>query len=273
MATMTDTNIEDLELQLFYIALKEVYDIDLSEYRQAYILRRIKRRMELDKLNTITLITERMIHQPNYAEKLLSDISINVTNMFRDPDFFNSLIKNVFPILQTYPRFNIWHAGCATGEEVISLAILLKEANLYNRAKIIATDISQEALKFAEKAIYPIEKMKQWTESYQKAGGQESFSNHYDVKYNHAIFDPSLLENITFIEHNLTKDPYFNNQHLIICRNVYIYFNKNLQDYVTKGFHTSLIRDGYLGLGSKETIYANNLFEYVDRSNKIYKKL
>lgn len=273
MVAVTDPNIEELELRLFYIALQEKYEVDLSDYRQAYILRRLKRRMQLDGYDSITLITNRILRDTLYAEKLMKDMSINVTDMFRCPEFYKSLKTNVFPILQTYPSIQIWHAGCATGEEVISLAILLKEANLYDRATIVATDINEDAMQFAQKAIYPITKMKQWTENYSLAGGEESFSSYYDVKYNHAIFDPSLLERVTFLKQNLTKDAYPKHMHLILCRNVFIYFNKTLQDDVATGFHKALVTDGYLGLGLKENIYANNLFSYVDRTYKIYKKL
>jgi len=266
-------HLDELELRIFYLAFNERYHIDLSNYRQAYITRRLNHRMELDHYDSLTLLTNQVIHDPNYALKILNDLSISVTDMYRCPEFYQSISKNIFPIFKTYPTIHIWHAGCATGEEVISLAILLKEANLYERTRIIATDISEKALEVARKGIYPITKIKQWTENYNKAGGLKSFSDYYDVKYNYAIFDKDLFENIEFKVQNLTNKDYPAKQNFILCRNVFIYFSKNLQTEVLTLFHQSLIPEGFLGLGLKESIYANHQFSYVDRKYKLLKKI
>ncbi len=183
--------------------------------------------------------------------------------------------EEVITILKTYPTINIWHAGCSTGEEVLSMAILLKEEGLLNRANIYATDINKEVFKVAKEAIYPIKDIKKWTVNYQNSGGKNSFSDYYTAKYDHVIFDSNLLENVTFSEHNLVTDQKFISANLIICRNVMIYFNTKLKDQVIKLFYESLLPSGFIGVGSKESLgksAANKRFASISVGSKIYKK-
>lgn len=267
-----DQNHLDLELSLLFQVLKELYGFDLSEYRESYLMRRVQRRMSLEGFSTITQLTNSIIHHESAGLKFIQDISINVTSMFRFPKFFRYLKEEVFPILKTYPSIRIWHAGCASGEEVLSLAILLQEEDLYDKTTIIATDINRQALDDAQDAMYPSEQVKQWTTNYNIAGGTESFAKYYDVKYNSVSFDKQLLRNVTFKHHDLTKDPYPKRVHLILCRNVLIYFNLNLQEKVVSKFYDALIPSGFLGLGDKENINQQTKFHVIDRSVKVYRK-
>ena len=271
MVTIDSTH-QDLELRLLFQTLQELYGFDLSEYRETYLLRRIQRRMLLENFTTITQLTNSIIHQEHAGLKFIQDISINVTSMFRFPTFFRFLKDEVFPILKTYPSIRIWHAGCASGEEVLSLAILLEEANLYDKTTIIATDINRKALDDAKDAMYASDQVKQWTTNYNIAGGSESFAKYYDVKYNRVSFDKKLLRNVTFKHHDLTKDPYPKSQHLILCRNVLIYFNQTLQHKVVTKFHETLVPGGYLGLGDTENIDSNIPFTILKRPVKVYRK-
>ena len=196
--------------------------------------------------------------------------------MFRDPTFYCALREKVLPVLKTYPFFKIWHAGCSTGEEVYSMAILLKEANLLQNAMIYATDIDEKVLKTAREGIYRLEKIKEYTQNYQKACGDASFSDYYTAKYEAAIIDKSLKKNIVFSQHNLVTDGVFGEMNLIICRNVIIYFDKELQNRVLKLFHDSLVRRGILCLGSKETVQfttLNTAFQEYDGKEKIFKRV
>ena len=178
---------------------------------------------------------DKILNDRAFFETMLLDLSINVTEMFRDPSFYKNLRKDVIPILKTYPFVKIWHAGCATGEEVYSLAILLKEEGLYKRAQIYATDFNEVVLQKAKEGIYPIDCMKDYTVNYQKAGGRESFADYYTAKYDSAIIDKSLKNNIIFADHNLATDGVFGEMNLILCRNVLIYFNKILQNLIQVG--------------------------------------
>ena len=207
-------------------------------------------------------------------KQVLLDLSINVTDMFRFPNFFKDLREEVIPFLKTYPSINIWHAGCSSGEEVISMAILLKEEGLLNRVNIYATDMNEQVLDIAKEGIYPIENVKKWTKNYQEAGGKKSFSDYYIAKYDHAIFDKDLLKNVTFLKHNLVIDKIFIDANLILCRNVLIYFNQELQNQVLELFEESLISGGVIGIGSKENLRFTSVNEKFDSitATKIYKK-
>src|SRR5438128_3089196 len=187
-------------------------------------------------------------------ERLLGDLSVNVTGMFRDPTFFLALRTEVVPILRTYPFVRIWHAGCATGEEVYALAVLLEEENLYERARIYATDMNGDALERARRGIFPLARMREYTASYIGAGGTRSFSEYYTAKYDGALFDQRLVRNVVFAQHNLVTDRSFSEFHVIFCRNVLIYFDKDLQNRVHTLFYDSLVRLGVLCLGSKESL-------------------
>ena len=267
--------IENIELQLLIEAIYLRYGYDFKNYTKSHLKRRILRRVKLDNLKTITELTERMLYDREVLKQILLDFSINVTEMFRFPKFFKDLREDVIPLLKTYPSINIWHAGCSTGEEVISMAILLKEEGLLNRVNIYATDINKKVLNIAKEGIYSIEDVKKWTKNYQEAGGKKSFSDYYVAKYDHAIFDQNLLKNVTFLEHNLVIDKTFIDANLVICRNVLIYFNKKLQNQVLELFEESLIPGGMIGIGSKENLRftsVNEKFESITATTKIYKK-
>ena len=267
--------IENIELKLLIDAIYLRYGYDFKNYTKSHLKRRILRRIKLDDLENITELTKKVLYDEEILKQILLDLSINVTEMFRFPKFFEDLRENVIPLLKTYPSINIWHAGCSTGEEVISMAILLKEEGLLNRANIYATDINKQVLDIAKEGIYPIENIKKWTKNYQEAGGKKSFSDYYNAKYDHAIFDQELLKNVTFLEHNLVIDKTFIDANLIICRNVMIYFNRELQNQVLELFEESLIPGGIIGIGSKENIRFASVykdFESVTATTKIYKK-
>lgn len=266
---------EDIELELLLNAIFKKYGYDFRDYNKAHVKRRILQRKQSLGLRSLSDLQHKTLHEKGFIDVLLRDLSINVTEMYRDPSFYASMRNEVLPILKTYPYIKIWHAGCATGEEVYSFAILLKEEGLYHRTQIYATDFNPVVLETARKGIYPISKIKEFTANYQQAGGSHSFSEYYLAKYDSAILNQNLRENIVFAEHNLVTDSVFAEVHLIICRNVLIYFNKALQNRVLQIFSDSLIKGGYLGLGSKENIMFTDafpVFDTVDSKNKIYKK-
>jgi chemotaxis protein methyltransferase CheR len=209
-------------------------------------------------------------------EKLLQELSINVTEMFRDPSFFRSIREEVIPMLQTYPFIKIWHAGCSTGEEVYSMAILLKEEGLYERCQIYATDFNHNVIQKAKAGIYSIENIRKYTANYQLAGGKASFSDYYTAQYNAVYFDPSLKKRITFAQHNLVTDGVFGEMNVIICRNVLIYFNQELQNRVISLFYESLSIGSFMCLGSRESLlfsdHLSNFSEFVEKE-KIYQKI
>lgn len=267
--------VENIELKLLIDAIYLSYGYDFKNYTKSHLKRRILRRVKLDNLKSITALTEKLLYDKDTLEQILLDLSINVTEMFRFPEFFKDLRKDIIPLLKTYPSINIWHAGCSTGEEVMSMVILLKEEGLLNRVNIYATDINKKVLDIAKDGIYKVEDVKKWTNNYQEAGGKKSFSDYYVAKYDYAIFDQDLLKNVTFLEHNLVIDKTFINANLIICRNVLIYFNKILQDQVLELFEESLIPGGIIGIGSKESLRFTSVykkFESITSNTKIYKK-
>ncbi len=275
MKTSDKENV-NIEIKLLLEAIFLKYGYDFRNYGQAHVKRRVMHRKTISGLDSISQITQKVLYDEDFFNLLLLDLSINVTEMFRDPGFYKSLREKVIPNLKTYPFLKIWHAGCATGEEVYSMAILLKEEGLYNKVQLYATDFNQVVLKKAKEGIYPIDLIKDYTGNYQKSGGKNSFADYYSAKYDSVLIDPSLKQNIVFADHNLVLDGVFGEMHMVICRNVLIYFNRTLQDRVIKLFLDSLVRGGYLCLGSKETLrfttYFDN-FSEVDKNEKIYKKL
>ncbi|MCK5543913.1 MAG: protein-glutamate O-methyltransferase CheR [Desulfobulbaceae bacterium] len=266
---------QDIEIDLLLDAMAEKYGYDFRNYARASVKRRIHHRMALSGLRTISEMRERMLDDQNFFLAMLGDFSINVTEMFRDASFYLAFRKEVVPRLMVYPFIRIWIAGCATGEEVYSMAIALHEEGLYERTRIYATDINENALQKAGEGIYSIKEIKEYTFNYQKAGGRKSFSNYYTAHYNAAMMAPFLRKNIVFSNHNLVSDARFNEMHLISCRNVMIYFNKKLRDRVLGLFHESLCHAGILCLGNKESIrftrYTDD-FEPVVENEKIYRK-
>jgi chemotaxis protein methyltransferase CheR len=270
------TDSETIEIELLVEAIYKKYGYDFRNYSRASLHRRIKNKFRNSGLENLSAMQHRLLYERPFFESVLLDLTINVTEMFRDPTFYCALREKVLPVLKTYPFFKIWHAGCSTGEEVYSMAILLKEANLLQNAMIYATDIDEKVLKTAREGIYRLEKIKEYTQNYQKACGDASFSDYYTAKYEAAIIDKSLKKNIVFSQHNLVTDGVFGEMNLIICRNVIIYFDKELQNRVLKLFHDSLVRRGILCLGSKETVQfttLNTAFQEYDGKEKIFKRV
>ncbi len=251
------------------------YGYDFSEYSEASILRRINRFSDIHKIQNYFDLRHQLLNEPALFSDFVLEVTVNTTEMFRDPAFFLSMKEKVFPGLATYPHCKIWHAGCSTGEEVYSMAIMLKE-NKLNKATIYATDINSEVIDQAREATYPMKLLKEYTGNYIKAGGTHSFSDYYTAHYNMAVFSSALRKNVVFSVHNLVSDGSFNEFNLIVCRNVLIYFNKELQERVLKLFYESLAPLGYLALGPKESLYFSalrNKFEVVDKEYKIYRRI
>lgn len=266
---------ENIEIKLLLEAIDLKYGYDFRSYTNASVKRRILRQLSSSGFSSISEMQHKLIYDRSFFETLLSSLSINVTAMFRDPSFYKALRKEVVPVLKTYPFLKIWHAGCATGEEVYSMAILLKEEGLYKRTQVYATDIDEANLQKAKEGIFPIDLIKEYTFNYQLAGGIESFVDYYTAKCNLAIMNPSLKQNILFADYNLVTDGVFGEMNLIMCRNVLIYFNRDLQNRVIKLFLDSLCHGGFLCLGSKESVkfseYADDFEDVVSRE-KIYRK-
>ena len=272
---MTYTDTSKLKFSLLLDTVYQKYGYDFSQYSQTHIMRRVMNRMNLSGLKDISQMQSMVLNDETFASRLLQDLSITVTEMFRDPGFYMSLRKNVVPILKTYPFIKVWHAGCATGEEVYSLAIILQEEGLYDRTTIYATDFNQQALNKAKEGIFPDKVMKEYSTNYRLSGGKESFSNYYTSSYDNVIMKQSLKKNIVWANHNLVTDSVFAEVHLILCRNVLIYFEMVLQNKVHQLFYDSLLNGGILCLGSKETLNFMSLHqEYIelDKKHRIYKK-
>ena len=267
---------EALELQLLLEGVYRQYGFDFREYAHASLKRRVWRRVLAEQTGTIAGLLARVLHDPDVMERLLLDLSINVTSMFRDPTFYSAFREKVVPVLRTYPFTRIWIAGCSTGEEVYSLSILLHEEGLYDRTRIYATDINETVLERAREGVFPLEKMQEYTENYIRAGGKRSFSEYYLAKYEGALFDRTLTENVVWAPHNLVQDRSFNTFNAILCRNVMIYFDRALQTRVHQLFYDSLEHLGILALGHKESIRFTGLeaaYEELDGVEKLYRKV
>jgi chemotaxis protein methyltransferase CheR len=267
---------ETLELQLLLEGVYRQYGFDFREYAPASLKRRVWRRVHAEHAGTITGLLERVLHDADVMERLLLDLSINVTSMFRDPTFYAAFREKVVPLLRTYPFTRIWVAGCSTGEEVYSLAILLHEEGVYDRTRIYATDINETVLGRARDGMFPLDKMRDYTENYIRAGGKRSFSEYYLAKYESVLFDRALTENVVWAPHNLVQDRSFNTFNAILCRNVMIYFDKELQARVHQLFYESLERFGILALGHKESIRftgIEDVYEELDPHEKLYRKV
>jgi chemotaxis protein methyltransferase CheR len=263
------------ELKALLESIRAVYGYDFTEYAEASVIRRVENFMTTRKIATLEKLAAMLLNDEKLFEEFIQEVSVTVTEMFRDPAFYKSLRENVMKRLATYPFIKVWIAGCATGEEIYSIAILLHEENLLNRSVIYATDINQRSLQKAKDGVYPLANMKSYTANYQKAGGTGSFSEYYKAKYNSVMFDKALKQNIVFAPHNLATDMSFNEFQLIVCRNVLIYFNQQLQNKVINLFYESLCPFGFLGLGNKESLLFSEkkkLFEEVDKKEKIFMK-
>ena len=266
---------EDIEVELFIQGMFFKYGYDFRDYSRAHMKRRIKNRLVLSDFDNISQMQHRMLTDELYFKSLLPGFSINVTNMFRDPEFFAYIRNEIIPILKTYPKVKIWHAGCSTGEEVYSMAIMLIEEGIYDRCTIYATDFNESILKVASQGIFGLDKVKEYTTNYINSKGKKDFFDYYTEKGSVAIMNQSLKKNIIFSQHNLVIDQVFGEMQIIICRNVFIYFNNQLQEKVTHLFYQSLCRGGILCLGSEETIKslkARDEFEVYEEKQKIYRK-
>ena len=265
----------NIEIKLFLEAIFQKYGYDFRNYSLAHIKRRILHRLSVSHIGSISIMQDRVLRDPDFLQQILLDFSINVTEMFRDPDFYKAIRKEVVPLLKTYPFIKIWHAGCSTGEEVYSMAILLQEEGLLERTQIYATDFNQNVLKSAKEGIYSVENVKEYTQNYLRAGGKENFSDYYTAHYDRVMMNKDLCENVLFAHHNLVTDSVFSEVNLVICRNVLIYFERVLQNRVVGLFKDSLISGGILCLGSKESLQFNEhaqFFSPLVGKEKIYRK-
>lgn len=268
--------ISDEEVDLLLTELIDICGYDFTNYSSASVKRRINRLFMLDHFRSFTEFRDKIIGDRDYIRRFVHELTVNVTEMFRDPSFYRLLRSKVLPVLSTYPFIRIWHAGCSTGEEVYSMAILLREANLMHKSLLYATDINPGVLDHLSKGIYSLRQMKQFSENYILSGGREDFSNYYTAKYDLAKFDDSLKKKMIISTHNLVSDASFNEFQLIVCRNVLIYFKKPLQDKVLDLFDHSLETRGFLALGSKEHIkfaMAGKHYVQLDPNEKIWMKM
>jgi len=268
--------LEKIEVELLLEAVYRHYGFDFRSYAYSSLKRRLWKRIGQEGLKTISELQGRVLHDPALMEKLLLDLSINVTAMYRDLGFYAAFREQVVPLLRTYPFIRIWHAGCSTGEEVYSMAILLQEEGLYDRARIYATDINEVVLHRARSGIFPLDKMQEYTQNYLRAGGTRSFSEYYTALYDGALFNSTLTRNVVFSQHNLVTDGSFAEFNVIVCRNVMIYFDRKLQNRVHGLFFDSLARFGVLALGNKETLKFSDYedkYEALDTREKIYRRV
>ncbi|MDP4143822.1 MAG: protein-glutamate O-methyltransferase CheR [Bacillota bacterium] len=266
---------EDIEIKLMLEGIFLKYGYDFRNYSFAHIKRRVLHKAGMSNISCMSEMMRKVIYDKEFFYEILSEFSINVTEMFRDASFFKALRKEVMPALVTYPFIKIWHAGCSTGEEVYSMAILLKEEGLYDRCQIYATDFNENALGKAKEGIYSADSLKDFELGYKQAGGKGKFSDYYVSKRGALIFDNSLKERIVFAAHNLVTDGAFGEMNIIVCRNVLIYFNKELQNRVIKLFYDSLSYSSFLCLGSKETVKFSkydDLFDALNEKEKIFVK-
>ncbi|MBK6009198.1 protein-glutamate O-methyltransferase CheR [Ramlibacter ginsenosidimutans] len=267
--------VADIEIRLLVQAVHLRYGHDFRDYAFASLKRRVLQAQERMGADTISALQEQVLHDPAQFAQLLQYLTVPVSEMFRDPAYFLALRRHVVPVLRTYPSLKVWVAGCSTGEEAYSLAILLQEEGLLERTILYATDINHASLDKARHGIFRLEPMQSFTRNYQRAGGLRSFSDYYTAAYGGALFDKGLRRSITFADHSLATDAVFSETQLVSCRNVLIYFNRALQDRAIGLFHESLTRRGFLGLGSKETLdfsaYADR-FEPVSRADRVYRK-
>jgi chemotaxis protein methyltransferase CheR len=266
----------DIELGLLIEAIYLKYSYDFRNYTLASQKRRVLQALRPLKCKTISDLQPKVLRDSSVFMQLLQYLTIPVSEMFRDPTYFAALREHVVPVLKTYPSLKIWIAGCSTGEEIYSLAILLKEEGLLERSLIYATDINPQSLEKAKKGVFPLDKIGDYTAKYQIGGGRRAFSDYYTAAYNAALFDKSLCENVTFADHSLSTDAVFSETHFISCRNVLIYFNKTLQERALGLFYDSLCHRGFLGLGSKESIdfsaYGKH-FEPIVKRDRIFRKV
>lgn len=272
---MSPNELFDVEIKLLMDGIFQVYGYDFREYSEASLRRRLSQWLSGSGFATLSLAQSQLLRDRVLFDTLLQGITVNVSEMFRDPAFFKSIREHVVEYLKTYPFVKIWHAGCATGEEAYSMAILLLEEGLAGRFRIYATDINEEVIRKGQEGIYPLQEMQRFTRNYQQAGGTRSFSDYYTARYDHAILSPSLRENIVFAAHNLAVDADFGEMNMILCRNVMIYFKLPLKERVLGLFDVSLAQGGFLCLGAKESLDHRQIagrYEAVTPRMQIYRK-
>lgn len=276
MESKKKKELEDIEIQLLLDGIFQHYGYDFRDYAISSLKRRIKISVEDEHVETISGFQEKILHDSMCMIRFIDTMSIGVTEMFRDPAFYLAFRKDVVPVLKHLPSIRVWHAGCSTGEEVYSMAILLKEEGLLEKTTLYATDMNEEALQKAKEGIYSIKATKQYNDNYIMTGGSESFAKYYTAKYDNAIIKPELKTKIVWAEHNLVTDGSFNEFDAIICRNVMIYFNKALQNHTHKLFYESLSATGFFIIGNKENINLSPYEKYykvIDPKWKIYRKI
>jgi chemotaxis protein methyltransferase CheR len=274
--SLADPAVEEAEIRLLLDGVFRHYGYDFRDYASSSVRRRLRHLLLSERLSSISELTDRILADPACLDRLLAAFSINVSSMFRDPSFYRAFRDRLVPILRTYPFVRIWHAGCSTGEEAYSTAILLHEAGLYDRCRIYATDINEAVLRKARDGIFPLPAMKSYTANYIQAGGSAAFSEYYTAEYDNALIRPWLRKNIVFAPHNLAMDTSFNELHVIVCRNVMIYFNRSLQSRVLDLFSASLVRLGFLCLGNKESLKGcagEAAYDVVDADERIFRKV
>lgn len=266
----------DQDIRRFLERVNDHYGYDFRNYALGTVRRRLADRLRKEGLNRMPQLLEKVIEDPQCLHNLVQDLSITVSAMFRDADFFLAFRESVVPLLKTYPFVRIWHAGCGLGEEVYSMAIILQEEGLLDKSLIYATDISDVALRRAKQGIFPLGRMREYTRNYIEAGGRQAFSSYYTAQGGHVIFKQGLKKNMVFSRHNLATDGLFNRFNVIVCRNVMIYFDKDLQARVNALFYNSLIRLGFLGLGRSESLSFSphaSSYQAIDAHQRLYKKI
>lgn len=270
------SDLERIEVDLLLEGIFRQYGFDFRSYAFSSLKRRLWKRIQAEGLQSISELQARVLHDPTALQRLLLDLSVNVSTMFRDPGFYVAFREKVVPLLRTYPFIRVWHAGCSTGEEVYSMAVLLEEEGLYDRARIYATDINEVVLQTARAGIFPLERMQEYTDNYLKAGGTHAFSEYYTARYDGALFSPALTRNVVFSQHNLVTDRSFAEFNVILCRNVMIYFDRQLQNKVLRLFHESMPVFGILALGSKESLRFTEFedcYDSLDQRERIYRRV
>jgi chemotaxis protein methyltransferase CheR len=272
---LDEITLEKLEIELVLEVIFQRYGYDFRSYARASMSRRVRRFLLLSDCDHISELIPRLLHDERFFEDLVQSFSITVTEMFRDPSVYRSIRERIVPVLKTWPYLKVWHAGCATGEEVYSLAILLTEEGLYDRCTIFATDFNDAALETARNGIYPMDRAQQATRNHQAAGGRRSFSEYYQARYESMAVAESLKTNITFANHNLVTDDVFGEMHLVLCRNVLIYFDPELKSHALDVFSRSLVPGGFLCLGDKESLGPTEVgtrFIDLDPDARLFKK-
>ena len=266
--------VKDEEIEYLIKDVYDLYGYDFSEYSRASFKRRVNRVCLIDRFTSFAELRYTLINEPEYLKRFIEEITVNVTEMFRDPYFFKALREKILPQLGTYPLIRVWVAGCSTGEEAYSMAILLKEANLYHKCLLYGTDLNPSVLESARAGVFPLQQMKLYSENYMLSGGKRDFSDYYTANYDSVVFDKGLKEKLILSTHNLVSDSSFNSFQLIICRNVLIYFDRGLQERVFRLFDNSLENLGFLALGAKETLRFSKLdknYQQID-DQRIWKK-